>query len=154
MATFAEIKETRLTIDDPPGFIDFLEVANFAVLPSSPVAQTAYRAVDTGTYYGHEGTAWEALKLRVSDSSLSAWIDDVGIDGAVQKSYRAIMAKLGSELLIVKNTDGAESTEFVKLTDLYNYYRNLAKDTASAPPDNNAGRFVHTRRPCIAGGNV
>jgi len=154
MATFAEIKEVRLTIDDPPGFIDLIEVADEAALPGEPVAQTAYKAEDTGTYYASIAAVWTPLLLRISDARLTAWIDTVGVAGAIQKSYIAIMGKLGAELQIVKNADGAESTEFIKLNDLYNYYKKLAADTASSPPENNAGRFAQTKQPCVAGGNI
>lgn len=154
MASFADIKETRLTISDPSGFIDFLEVANFAALPVTPVAQTAYKAVDTATYYGKESGAWEALKLRVSDSRISDWIDALGVDGAILKSIQAILSTLPGEMMIVKNTDGAESTEFTKLLDLQKFYQNWLKDLAPVNAASSTGRYFKTKAPCIAGGNL
>ncbi len=154
MASFSDIKETRLTISDPSGFIDFLEVANFAALPVSPVAQTAYKAIDTATYYGHDSGSWEVLKLRVSDSRISDWIDSLGVDGAIIKSIQAILSTLPGEMMIVKNADGAESTEFLKLLDLQKFYQNWLKDLAPVAVSSSTGRYVKTKNPVIAGGNV
>jgi hypothetical protein len=154
MATFDQLKEVRLTIADPPGFIDFLEVANFAALPVTPVAQTGYKAVDTATYYGHNGTAYVALTLMVSDARISGWIDALGVPGAVRKSIEAIVAQLPAQLQIVKNDSGTESNEFIKLLDLQKFYQNWLKDLT--PPDTsvNTGKYFKTVPACIAGGNL
>lgn len=154
MATFDQIKEVRLQIADPPGFIDFLEVANFAALPVTPVAQTGYKAVDTSTYYGHNGTAWTALELMVSDGRISAWIDSLGIPGAVRKSIEAIVAQLPSQLQIVENQSGAESVKFTSLLDRQKFYEKWLE--ALTPPDTsvNTGKYFKTEPACIAGGNL
>lgn len=154
MATFSEIKETRLTIADPPGFIDFLEVVNFAALPGSQIAQTGYKSVDTGTYYDKSSGAWLPENLMVSDPDLSTWIDTFGIQGAVRKAIERIIATLPARMQLVKNTDGAESSEFLKLLDLQKFYRDWLSDLT--PPDQtvNTSRMGSARRPCIAGGAV
>ena len=156
MATFEQIKEVRLTISDPAGFIDFVEVANFAALPGSAVAQTAYKAADTGTYYWYnpDSAVYEALKLRVSDDRISGWVDSFGVDGAVLKSIQAIVSSLPAEMMIVKNTDGAESTEFLQLLDLQKFYQNWLKDLTPVASSSSAGVYLKTKKPCIAGGNV
>lgn len=154
MATFDQIKETRLQIADPPGFIDFLEVANFGALPVAPVAQTGYKAVDTATYYGHNGTAYVALTLMVSDARISAWIDALGVPGAVRKSIEAIVAQLPAQLQIVKNDSGTESNEFIKLLDLQKFYRQWLSDLTPEDTAVNTGKYFKTEPACIAGGNL
>lgn len=154
MATFSDIREVRLTISDPSGFIDFLEVANFAALPGTPVAQTAYKTTDTTTYYGKDSGTWEALKLRVSDSRISGWIDTFGTDGAARKSVEAIIAGLPAEYMMVSNGDGAEKTEFQKLDVVEKFYRNLLAALTPASATSVTGRYVKTKNPVIAGGNV
>lgn len=154
MAAFDEIKEVRLVIADPPGLIDFLEVATFAALPVTPVAQTGYKAVDTSTYYGHNGTSYSALMLMVSDARISAWIDALGVSGAVRKSVEAIAAQLPAQLQIVKNDSGAESTEYVKLLDLQKFYRQWLSDLTPPESTVNTGRYYRTVAPEIAGGNL
>lgn len=154
MATFSEIKEVRLTISDPAGFIDFLEVANFAALPGSQVAQTGYKAVDTGTYYDKSSGAWLAETIMVSDADLSAWIDTFGIPGAIRKAIERILATLPAQMQIVRNADGAESTEFLKLLDLQKFYRQWLADLTPTDQTVVTSRFGSARSPVIAGGDV
>jgi hypothetical protein len=154
MATFTDIKEVRLQINDPPGFIDFVQVADEGSRPLTPAAQTAYCIVNEVKYQAFIDGVWTDLMLRVSDSRISGWIDDVGVKGAIGRGYQAIIQKLGDELRIVRNSDGAEATEFVEIEKLLDYYRTIAKDSAAEPPLNNAGRYFATKKPCIAGGNV
>lgn len=154
MATFDQIKEVRLTISDPPGFIDFIEVADFNALPATQVAQTAYKAIDTGTYYDKSTGSWLAERLLVSDADISTWIDAFGVQGAVRKAVERILATLPAHMQIVKNSDGAESTEFLKLLDLQKFYRQWLDDLT--PPDQtvNTSRRGKSAAVCIAGGNV
>ena len=154
MATFAQIKEVRLTIADPPGFIDFQQVANFAALPVSPVAQTSYTELDTGTYWDKTSGSWLAVQLRVSDSRIGTWIDSFGLDGAVRKSIEAVLSMLPGELMIVRNADGAESTEFIKLLDLQTFYQNWLDRLTPEASSLNTGRYMRTKTPRIAAGNV
>ena len=154
MASFDDIKDTRLQIADPPGFIDFLEVANFAALPVTPVAQTGYKAVDTSTYYGHDGTAYVAQTLMVSDARISAWIDSLGVSGAVRKSIEAIVAQLPAQLQIVKNSSGAESTEFTSLLDRQKFYRQWLSDLTPPETSSNTAKLYKTKAHEIAGGNI
>lgn len=154
MATFDQIKEVRLTISDPPGFIDLLEVATSGSLPVSPIAQTAYMTTDTGTYYDKSSGAWVAVELLVSDSAISGWIDTFGVDGAVRKAYERIIGTLPSRMQMVKNADGAESTEYQKLLDMLKFYRQRLEDLTPAEVAVNTGRWGKSRSVCVAGGNV
>lgn len=154
MATFDQIKEVRLTISDPAGFIDFIEVANQGALPSPHVDQTAYKAADTGTYWWYSGTAYETLDLFVSDGSLSVWIDEFGVSGAVRKAVERIIATLPGRLMIVKNQNGAESTEFIKLLELQKFYRTWLEDLTPPTTVVNTGRWGKSRCDPVAGGNV
>lgn len=154
MSTFSDIKEVRLTLSEPAGFIDFAEVANFAALPATPVGQTAYRATDTGTYYSKDSGSWVAVQLMVSDTDLGAWFDSFGHDGAVRKAIERILATLPSRLLMVKNSDGAESVEYVKLLDLQKFYRQWLDDLTPKESVASSGRYLKTKAPCVVGGNV
>lgn len=156
MATFAQIKEVRLTVSDPAGFIDFVEVANQAALPDPAAAQTAYKAVDSGTYFwfNSDTSSYEPVKLRVSDGRIGGWIDAFGTDGAILKSVQAIVSSLPGEMMIVKNDDGAESTEFLKLLDIQKFYQNWLRDLTPADVASPSGVYLKTKKPCIAGGNV
>ena len=154
MATFDQIKDTRLQIADPPGFIDFSEVANFAALPVTPVAQTGYKAVDTATYYGHNGTAYVAQTLMVSDARISGWIDALTVPGAVRKSIEAIVAQLPAQLQLAKSTSGVESVEFTGLLDRQKFYRQWLSDLTPVDSTVNTGKYFVTVAAEIAGGNL
>jgi len=159
VATFTDLKEVRLTIADPQPisasrWIDFIEVANFAALPVTPVSQTGYKALDTSTYYGHDGAAYVALPLEVSDSRISGWIDAFGIDGAARKSVENIVAGLPFQFQVVKNASGAESTEYVKLLDLQTFYRKWLSDHTPVDSTVSTGKYFKTVAAEIAGGNL
>jgi len=148
MATFEQIKAIRLKIDDPAGFLDLQQATSYPAMPSH---KTAYliggRYVYTDKSAGALTADYYPCDYRLSDARIGAWID-AGQD-ATQEAYKAIMAKLGNELLIVQNKDGADSTQFATVKDLYDYYASLLS-TASV----NAGRFVRSVGPEVAGGNV
>jgi len=116
MATFAQIKEVRLRIDDPAGYINILSVAD---LPETPVNQTAY--LYNGSYW-EKDTTWQTLNLYVSDDRISTWYDLHGEDYACVQSLKQIIAKLGKEIRLKKADTGAESTEWTSLQELLNYY--------------------------------
>jgi hypothetical protein len=152
--TFDQIKEVRLALDDPAGFIDLISVDAVGDLPAVGAPQTAYLVVTDKVYKMWDGSAWQFVSLRISDARLTTFIDQLGVEQAIQKGYLAIMQRLGNELQIVRNSDGAESTEFVSLMNLYNFYKSLLKDAQTEQPTKNTGRYVKTKRPCIAGGNL
>lgn len=157
MATFAQLTEVRLSINDPVGhadrIVDFLEVATLPAVGSA-VAQTGYKLTTNGTYNVVVDGAFTVVPVQVSDSRILAWIDGFGIDGAIRKSIQAIISGLASQLQLVRNSDGAESSEFVKLNDLHAFYRNMLSDLPTETTVTPTGLFMATKTPCIAGGNL
>lgn len=157
MATFVQIKEVRLSINDPVGpserIVDFLEVAT---LPSvgSAVTQTGYKLTTNGTYNIVVDGAFTVIPVQASDSRISGWIDAFGVDGAIRKSIQAIIQGLAAQLQLVRNSDGAESSEFIKLNDLHRFYRDMLADMTPQESSVSSGMLMKTKTPCIAGGNL
>lgn len=163
MATFEQIKEVRLRINDPEGYQDFLEVADAASLPADPATYTAYKVLSSGAYVatdlesGATAADYQTLPLRVSDARLSSWIDLYGVDIAECKALQAIVSRIGSELNIKRLDGGAETTEYQSLKDLYGYYRDMwndCKDRVKENTGNSTGRYGTSSQPQIAGGNI
>lgn len=150
MATFEEIKEVRLRIDDPEGFINIIEIA---ALPAVYSPQTAYKLTTDGLYYS-DG---EVLELKVSDTRISLWIDEDDIDSATCKALRQIINKLGKELQLARITAGADTTQYTTLKDTYEYYKSIlaeCKDDKRSNNNNSTGRMGAMKAPEIAGGEV
>jgi hypothetical protein len=148
-----ELFEMRLRINDPA---DIIAIEAVDSLPASPVAQTAYRLSTNGTYNTNDGTSWSVLELELSDARILSTIDSLG-DAAECRLLSYITRKLGSKLFLVKNTSGADSTEYVKVLDLYNYYKQLMADCKAERKSDlgkNTGRVGKISTPTIAGGNL
>ena len=163
MVTFEEIKAVRLSINDPIGFIDILSVANMAALPAAPAPQTVYYLEDSYKYVSTEKESgatsadYSVVELQLSDSMITALITNIGVDKAPCRSFELISRKLGGQLRIVKTTNGAESDEFTRLAELYNYYKSLSDDCKKQyKEDNNlnSGIFGTSLQPAIGGGNL
>lgn len=157
MATFTQIRAVRLTVQDPSGVIDLVSVADPSALPATAAPQTAYKVVSTGGYVIWNGAAYVPVDLSVSDTSISDWYDDSGEFEATRKSYRAIMRGLSARLQITKNTDGAESTDYIKLLDLLAFYERTLKkyeEENAIATSTASGVMVETKCQVIAGGNV
>lgn len=163
MATFAQIAEVRVRIDDPPGYQAFSEVANAAALPATPAPYTAYRLQDTGEYKATENESgatsddYERLDIRVSDTNIETWIDAVSVDYAECKSYDAIKTRIGAELKLIRAKGGAEDIQWQSLIDTYNYYKTLSdecKDRNKTDAGNSTGRYGTSDQPEIAGGEI
>lgn len=163
MATFTDIADIRLILNDPAGFTNFAQVANATALPATPLAQTAYNLLDTGAYVYTEKTAgatssdYTALDYEVPDTKLSAWFDAGGEANAVRRGFAMIIQRLGAKRLLEENTDGAERTKYTKLTDLLAYYKQLLKDyedSIAEVTQVNTGRYGTMKQPTIAGGYV
>lgn len=149
MATFAQIKEIRLQIADPAGFIDLQEAVSF---PVSPAPQTGY-LID-GVYYE---TATSVIELQVSDIRLDVWYDSHGTTGAVLRGLRTIIAQLSAKLPIVRSDSGAESTQYTSLVNQYAYYKSRLIDAESQDNksnNNSTGRWAASATLEVAGGNV
>lgn len=130
MATFDQIKQVRLKINDPAGFIDLESVGS---LPSAAIPQTAYKLTTTGTYHGTDSVTpltddWFLLDLSVSDALISAAIDTDGVLYATCEALRLIIGQLGQKILVKKSDTGAESTEWTGLSDLMKYYQSMLAD--------------------------
>lgn len=160
MATFADIKETRLRIADPYLFKDILNVSLIASLPGSPASQTVYLVDEDENYYAYDSVSsiWEIQEVRISDTRLSTWIDYNGVNYATCRALKQIIAQLGVELGgIKKNQTGAESTEYNSIVDMLSYYRTLladCKEDAKEEAGNSTGRLGKISAVEIAGGNL
>lgn len=158
MATFSDIKAVRLIINDPPEFINIIQVENAAALPVTPAGQTVYNLADTGAYMRYEASAYVAIDdMQVSDERLGIWIDEFAQIGAVKRGFQAIIQKLGARLIMAKNSDGAESTEYTSLDKMLAYYRQVYADyvaITSSEVKKSTGRWGSVASPEIAGGMV
>ena len=159
MATWEQIKDIRLRINDPEGVINITSVATINDLPAEPEPYTYYYVESSGAYVSKESgdTEYSTLDISISDTRIGQWIDANGADYAECMSYQAIAGRLGKELLLKKAQAGAESTEYQSLNDMYRYYKSLHDDCEkrrSSDTGYNAGRYADTKNPEIAGGNL
>lgn len=163
MATFSAIKDLRLDISDPANYIDLVEVANAAALPAAPAQQTAYKLTDIGSYVATDkessatASDYELVELQLSDSRISTWLDVYTHDETVVLSLKAIIKRLGGQLVLEKNDSGNESAQYTKLIDMYNYYRRMLKDqqqTVEKDNNDNTGKWGQMQQPEVAGGNL
>jgi len=163
MATFAQIKSIRISIDDPSGFQDIIEVSTSSLLPSVPAPYSSYKIVDTGKYVstaiesGATENDYNLLSLRVSDSNIESWIDDYSVAQAKCKAIEAIIFRIGNELMLKKASVGAEDIEYSALKDMLSYYKSLldmCKSDYNSDQLNNTGRYGTTEQPEIAGGEI
>lgn len=163
MASFTDIKNARLRLADPPGVINIIQVATPANLPATPAQQTAYYVTSTGHYMttsvltGAVPANYSQAFLRVSDEYLTTLIDTYGIDAAVCKAFSMIIVQLGNQLVLIRNTTGTESTEYSDITSMMSYYRTMKKDCQdenNQQNNNSTGRFIKSKQPEIAGGNI
>ncbi len=163
MATTTLIRDLRIDVSDPPDILNIISVANAAALPEVPKSQTVYYITDSGTYVqteklsGASSTDYKNVELFLSDNKIGSLIDAHGYDKALYKAVKLISSKLGSKLLIVKNKNGAESVEYLKLLDIYKYYKGIVddfKEDEKDNTDNNTGKIGRTTYTQVAGGNL
>jgi hypothetical protein len=160
MANWADLVELRLRIKDPLGVIAILSVADEAtrLAVTAPARQTAYLQADTGVYYTwDEGLKeWEARDLLLSDTRIGVLIDLYGLAKAAPKAVKDIIPELGHRLAYIARTqDGANSTDFVNLSTMHNFYKDLAKsmeEEVAKDEGASTGRMFRTRDPSIGGG--
>jgi|WetSurMetagenome_2_1015567.scaffolds.fasta_scaffold735448_2 hypothetical protein len=157
MATWADLKETRLKICDPQDVIDLSSVANEGARPPLPAAQTAYLILDKAEYqiYSTGLAAWARVDLEISDSRLSALIDAYGVKLAAAKAIGLILVAMGKRLTIARTQSGADSIDFVNLTTAYNFYKALSDsftEEASVDEGVSGGGYFRMPRPRIGGG--
>lgn len=145
MATFAQIKEIRLKLHEPIGFINILEVET--TLPASGADQTLYTIADSGVYQYWKTSAWKTVKLNISDEQIGLYVDLYGVDKACIRVVQSIINALGQELRIVQQNDGVESIQYVNLTTISNYYKDIKdslKEDIAVDAGTNTGRSFHT----------
>jgi hypothetical protein len=157
MATFAEIKAVRLTLNDPADFIDLKSVATSADLPVSAPKNVAYKIIDYDSYVYFNVTWINLDDMQISDSRISDWIDVYQVSGAVIRGFDAIIQRLGQKLQMSKNSDGAESTEYTSLDSMLKYYRQIKSDYAALTASEvkqDTGIYGHISDKEISGGLV
>jgi hypothetical protein len=163
MATWTQIINLRLEICDPYGVIDIIEVVTKSALPASPKSQTAYKVTADGAYYRCDveadavETDYNRIELQLSDSRLEDIIDKYGAAKAISIALKGILKRIGLQFPVVRSANGAESTQYQSLIDLYNFYKGLAADAdeqVKIDSNNTSGRFGRMKQPKIAGGNL
>lgn len=162
MATFAEIKEIRLILDDPPGFIDILSVANTGLLPAVPAPQTVYLILSDNSYMSTEEISgatpldYERQELLFSDDTIGDIVDNYP-DNIISKLIKMALPKLLRRMQIVRNQSGTEDIQFITLKEKYDAYKDLLKeyeDDESKTAGTNTGQYLQTSNPTIAGGDI
>jgi len=163
MSDWDNIKQVREIISDPQDFISLETVVNPAALPAAPEPQTAYRVESTGGYYYTTKTAgatsvdYEFVELLISDAQILSIISTVGITKAPVRALCRIVLKLHSQCNIVKNQNGIESNEYVRLLELYKYYKAIIgdlEDIIDEDSGNNTGLVGKSYQPEIGGDNL
>lgn len=145
MATFAQIKEIRLKLHEPIGFINIIEAET--ELPATGADQTLYTIKDSGVYQQWKTGAWKTIKLNISDEQIGLLIDLYGVDKATIRVVQSIINALGQELRIAQQNDGVESIVYTNLTTLYNFYKGMKEslqEDQSSDAGTNTGRSFHT----------
>lgn len=159
MATTSQIHALRIDITDPAEIIQIISVATAANLPATPKPQAGYYIIASAKYVYTEKTTgavpgdYKNLELFLSDSKLNALLNTYGHSVAIYKALKLIASKIWSRCLTIRNTDGATSTEYVRLKELYDYYKSLVSDFKEETTAG-SGRYCTTKNPTIAGGNI
>lgn len=146
MATFAQIKEIRLKLHEPLGFINIIEAE--IELPASGVDQTLYTIKDSGIYQYWKTSAWKTAKLNISDEQIGLLVDLYGVEKATVRVVQQIINALGQELRISRQDDGVESFQYTSLKELYEYYKGIKdslNEEIAEEAGTNTGRSFH---PC------
>lgn len=162
MATWADLKELRLRINDPSGVVALETVATAAALPATGALQTAYRKEDSGEYVIYDADlstsdtpVWAHADLELADDRLDNFIDLYGIDRAAPRAIRLILAAIGKRMGLARAGHGAESMQYQTLSDTYAFYKALAEsmdEEAAKDEGTSTGRYIFTRRPLVGGG--
>lgn len=143
------LKSVRMKLRDPAAVITIEEAVT---IPTEPAYQKAVRVA--GTYYVYNGTEWARVNLLISDEILNNLIEAKGENGAVIAAIPQIIAGLLDEMRIVRMQSGAESNEFLSLSDALAFYkslRNLYKEDDDVEQGANTGRMFRVRKPTIGG---
>ena len=157
MAEWSDLKALRLKICDPVGIINLETVASASALPSSPARQTAYRKEDSGEYVRYDAAlaAWQDVDLETADEVLETLIDLYGVAEAAPRALKQIVASVGRKLNIARYQSGTEGTDYINLSTLYGFYKDLISsmnEENTKDEGYNVGRYLRMRRPSIGGG--
>jgi len=164
MATFTQIKNYRIKINDPAGVKEIIQVANASALPATPKQGAIYYAQDTEYYWqcdlisGATSTDYYQPETYLSDERIEDWLDTYssGTETLI-KGLEAIIFQIGAESKIKRNQAGADSTEFISLQELLNYYKYLLADLKKKLDGEEGittGSMIQTKQPEIAGGQI
>jgi len=153
---FDDIKNVRLSICDPVGYNDFVQVADETELPIENIPpQTAYSIQSLKVYkaYSVEMESWQIVNTELSDSRITFFIDAYGVDKARWHSLKGILTSLARQISLAKLKSGSDELTFIKLTDLYAFYKSLLDDVMDIiNPPIDAGMWMNTGSPVIGGG--
>jgi len=153
---FDDVKKVRLGVADPVGFNDFACVADAGALPAENAPpQTAYSVRSLKVYKAYDETAgeWQTVPTELSDERIQFFVDAYGADKARWHCLKAILVSVGRKLGLAKLKSGADEMTFLKLQDLYAFYKNLLDDIMEAiDPPMAAGAWLRTGQPDIGGG--
>lgn len=145
MATFAQIKEIRLKLHEPLGFINIIE--DETELPATGADQTLYTIKDSGVYQYWKTSAWKTAKLNISDEQIGLLVDLYGVEKATVRVVQNIINALGQEMRTAQQNDGVESIVYTNLTTLYNFYKGMKEslqEDITIDAGTNTGRSFHT----------
>lgn len=129
-----DIFDIRIETADP----DVIAIEAVVSLPLVYAPQTAY--FFGGQYYIDGAVA----ELELSDATYTAILAK-GADGAASRAYALRARRLAGRLLIVRNTNGADSTEYIRLKDLYEYYLQASQDAKPVK----TGAYGQSKQPTI-----
>lgn len=163
MVTVLQIRNIRLSIDDPAGFIDIIQVSSLTDLPISPAQQTVYNVISNGWYVATKKTNgavpgdYVQQSLYISDASIDRYVTEHGESKAIPFLIMDIMSKLSNECIMQSTSTGSESKTYTSLTSRLAFYEKLLQkyqDQSAIVTNNSTGRHFKTHNPCIAGGNI
>jgi hypothetical protein len=164
MATFAEIKRTRISLADPSGFINIVQVATTANLPATPGQQTLYNIINTGAYMATIKTSgatisdYKIKNLYLSDTVISEYITlHHTVEGSLPYLILLIISQLADKKLLKSTGTGAESKTYTGLLELITFYEKLYNKYNSINSNGAHNATQKTYRmhiPRVCGGDV
>lgn len=158
---FSDIVKVRLAIFDPRTFINIVEIDLLANLPTAPAKKTAYFVTETTRYMyteiltGALPSDYAECDLKLPDSVISAWIESLGVFGAIDQALRRIVLYIGSEIKLSRMSNGQDAYQFTTLKETLDFYMSLIelnKQAASELENNSTGRIGASKKVPILGG--
>lgn len=153
--SFDDIKHIRLSVVDPVGYNDFISVPTETDLPTTDIPpQTAFYIEDIKVYkaYSAELAQWDIISTELSNDRIAQFIQLYGIEKARYRCLRAILISVGRKLGLERLKSGADELVFLKLNDLYAFYKSLLEDIDEEINGPATGMYLRMNDPTIAGG--